>query len=398
MSVGAVPKYAEQVALIIVGEPSRWEQCVKLTVFGLTVSSSWGNGHATLWRGLIRALAAAGHEVVFVERDVPYYAAHRDITELPGARLLFYADWADVLAQRASLLDADALVVTSYCPDAVAATQLIADKARGIRVFYDLDTPVTLARLATGETVDYVPPEGLGSFDLVLSYTGGDALIALRDQLGARLTAPLYGHVDPDAHRPVPAQPVFACDLSYLGTYADDRQAALAELFIAPAAALPDRRFVIGGSGYPADFPWQRNVYFMSHVAPPDHPAFFGSSRLTLNVTRRDMAAMGWCPSGRLFEAAACGTPIVSDDWPGLSSFFVPGEEILIAHNAADMLAALTHSDDELQRIARRARERVLAEHSSARRAAEFVMLIESARSQLPVVFAPDGALATMAA
>lgn len=352
---------------------------MKLVVFGLTVSSSWGNGHATLWRGLIRALAVAGHEVIFVERDVPWYAAHRDLTALPGARLLLYADWADVVAQRAGLLDADALMVTSYCPDAVAATRLIAGEARGVSVFYDLDTPVTLARLAAGESVDYLPPEGLGSFDLVLSYTGGEALTALSNRLGARRTAPLYGHVDPDAHWPVPAQPVYRGDLSYLGTYAADRQAALAELFIAPAAASPTRRFVLGGSGYPATFPWQRNIFFMSHVAPPDHPAFFSSSRLTLNVTRRDMAAMGWCPSGRLFEAAACGTPIVSDDWPGQSSFFTPGEEILLADDAADVLAALAYSDDELRRIAKSARERVLAEHSSARRAAELVTLIEGA-------------------
>ncbi len=367
---------------------------MKLTIFGLTVTSSWGNGHATLWRGLIRALASAGHEIVFVERDVSWYAAHRDLTELPGARLLLYTDWAELLAQRAGLLDADALIVTSYCPDAVAAARLIADDARGVSVFYDLDTPVTLARLATGEAVAYLPPEGLGSFDLVLSYTGGEALTALRDQLGARRTAPLYGHVDPDAHRPVTAQAMFSGDLSYLGTYAADRQAMLTELFIAPAAASPARRFVLGGSGYPADFPWQRNIFFMSHVAPPDHPAFFSSSRLTLNVTRRDMAAMGWCPSGRLFEAAACGAPIISDDWAGLSSFFAPGEEILIAHSAADTLAALTYSNDELRRIARRARDRVLAEHSSARRAAELVELIEAARR--PEALVAD--FATMAA
>lgn len=370
---------------------------MKLTIFGLTVSSSWGNGHATLWRGLIHALAAAGHEVVFVERDVSWYAAHRDLTELPAARLLLYADWAEVVAKRASLLDADALIVTSYCPDAVAATRLIGDEGRGIAVFYDLDTPVTLARLAAGESVDYLPPEGLGSFDLVLSYTGGDVLTALRNRLGARRTAPLYGHVDPDAHRPVPAQAVYSGDMSYLGTYAADRQAMLAELFIAPAAASPRRRFVLGGSGYPADFPWQRNIFFMSHVAPPDHPAFFSSSRLTLNVTRRDMAAMGWCPSGRLFEAAACGVPIISDNWPGLSSFFKPSEEILLADSAADTLAALAHGDDELRRIARRARDRVLAEHSSARRAAELIELIESA-GQPDELATAGNRLATMAA
>jgi spore maturation protein CgeB len=353
---------------------------MKLAIFGLTVSSSWGNGHATLWRGLIRALGDQGHEVVFVERDVPWYAENRDLYALPApARLLLYRDWADVLAERRALMDADAVIVTSYCPDALAATRLIEAETRGLPVFYDLDTPVTLARLAAGETVDYLPPEGLGAFDLVLSYTGGPALTALEQRLGARLTAPLYGHVDPEAHRPVPPQEVFAGDLSYLGTYAADRQPVLADLFLEPAKAAPDRRFVLGGSGYPADFPWAPNIHFKRHIPPPDHPAFFCSSPLTLNVTRADMAAMGWCPSGRLFEAAACGVPIVSDDWDGLASFFTPDEEILLAHGPADVLRALDLPPAALRRIADAARARVLAEHSSAARAAEMVALLERA-------------------
>lgn len=352
---------------------------MKIAIFGLTVSSSWGNGHATLWRGLIRALGQQGHEVVFVERDQPWYAPHRDLHDLPGGRLLLYHDWAEVQARSRDLLDADALVVTSYCPDAAAAHRLIHDHGRGTTVFYDLDTPVSLGRLGAGEPVDYFPDDGLGDYDLVLSYTGGPALDALRDRLGARLAAPLYGHVDPGAHRPVGPRDIYRGDLSYLGTYAADRQPTLERLFIEPATRSPDHRFVLGGSSYPADFPWRRNIWFMNHVAPPDHPAFFCSSRLTLNVTRADMAAMGWCPSGRLFEAAACGAPIVSDIWDGLDRFFRPGEEILFAREAEDVLDALTLSDAELRHIADAARARVLAEHSSEHRAREFVALIESA-------------------
>ena len=358
---------------------------MKIVVFGLTVSSSWGNGHATLWRGLIGALAAERHQVVFVERDAPWYASARDLHDLPNGRLMLYSDWADVLAHKRELLDADALIVTSYCPDARAATALIAAEGRGPALFYDLDTPVTLARLAAGEAVDYLPEQGLGMFDLVLSYTGGPALDALTGRLGARRAAPLYGHVDPAAHRPVPPVEVFRGDLSYLGTYAADRQATVERLFVEPARRAPERRFVLGGASYPADFPWTRNIFFMNHVAPPDHPAFFGSSRLTLNVTRRDMAAMGWCPSGRLFEAAACGAPIVSDDWDGLDRFFTPGEEILLAATADDVVDALALSDAELRRIADAARARVLAEHSSAVRAAELVALIEQLPSPLQV-------------
>ena len=357
---------------------------MRLTIFGLTVSSSWGNGHATLWRGLIRALHAAGHQVTFVERDVPWYAEHRDVTDLPGGRLLLYREWDEVLAEQRALLDADAVIVTSYCADAVAATRLV-ETARGTRVFYDLDTPVTLAALAAGEAVAYLPAEGLGSYDLVLSYTGGPALDALRDRLGARRVAPLYGHVDPAAHRPVPAQELFRGDLSYLGTYAADRQSLVDALFLQPADAAPASRFVLGGSSYPVDFAWRPNVYFMGHVGPADHPVFFCSSRLTLNVTRRDMAASGWCPSGRLFEAAACGAPIVSDAWPGLADFFTVGEDILLASGPHDVTAALGHSDAELARIAGAARERVLARHSSATRASELIAAIEAASAPAAV-------------
>ena len=352
---------------------------MKIVVWGLTVSSSWGNGHATLWRGLIRALGRAGHEVVFVERDQPWYAEHRDLLDLPGGRLVLYRDWEEV-AHRRDLADADAAIVTSYCPDAVRATALVLD-GRATSVFYDLDTPVTLARLAAGESVDYLPPQGLGAFDLVLSYTGGPALDALSDRLGARDPRPLYGHVDPDVHRPAEPLAMFRGDLSYLGTYAADRQPTVERLFTDAAARAPDHRFVLGGSSYPADFPWQPNIFFMDHVAPPDHPAFFSSSRLTLNVTRADMAAMGWCPSGRLFEAAACGVPVVSDDWAGLSTFFTPGEEILLADCTDNVLAALDLSEVELTRIAAAARARVLAEHSSAARAAELIGLIEAANA-----------------
>jgi spore maturation protein CgeB len=354
---------------------------MRLTIFGLTVSSSWGNGHATLWRGLINALVTAGHQVTFVERDQPWYADHRDLTALPGADLIIHDDWADVLARRSTLLDADAVIVTSYCPDAQAISALLASEGRGLSVFYDLDTPVTLARLAADEPVAYLPSDGLGQFDLVLSYTGGPALDVLRDRLGARAVAPLYGHVDPTAHRPAGPRSMFAGALSYLGTHAADRQPTLERLFVDAARARPEERFVLGGSGYGADFPWQPNIWFMDHVAPADHPAFFCSSRLTLNVTRADMAAMGWCPSGRLFEAAACGVPILSDDWNGLASFFTPGEEILLARSTSDTLAALDRSDAELGRIAQAARARVLAEHSSAARAAELVGLLERAAS-----------------
>lgn len=355
---------------------------MKLVVFGLTVSSSWGNGHATLWRGLIRALGRMGWEVVFFERDTPYYAANRDLVDLPAGRLILYPDWAQVRRDAASeARGADAVLVTSYCPDGPAAAKL-AQEGRAVSVFYDMDTPVTLARLAGGERVEYLPADGLRGFDLVLSYTGGRALEALETGLGARRTGVLYGHVDPDQHHPVSLEPRFMADVSYLGTYAPDRQPALEQLFIGLGRARPDLRLRLGGAGYPDDFPWSDNVWFSRHVAPADHPAFFSSSRLTVNVTRRDMAAMGWCPSGRLFEAAACGTPVLSDSWEGLAAFFEPGEEILVADSTAAALDAIDGAD--LAALGRRARERALDQHTSAHRARELVAMLEAARTWRP--------------
>lgn len=357
---------------------------MKLVIFGLTLSSSWGNGHATLWRGLIRALTRRNHDVVFFERDVPYYAQHRDLAELPGASLLLYAEWPQIAVRaRSEVRQADVAVITSYCPDATSAAALVHEAApRAFVVFYDLDTPVTLARLDAGDRVDYLPEGGLRDFDLVLSYTGGGALHALRDRLGARRVAALYGHVDPQAHRPAPREERFSADLSYLGTYAADRQPALETLFVEPAHRRPAQRFVLGGSGYPPDFPWAGNIWFVRHVAPPEHPPFYSSSRLTLNVTRRDMAAMGFCPSGRLFEAAACATPVLSDAWEGIERFFTPGEEILLAGSAEDATAALDLPPQELARIGRAARERALDEHTSDCRADRMLLLLDGAAAQ----------------
>ena len=355
---------------------------MRLVVFGLTVSSSWGNGHATLWRGLWRGLVERGHDIVFFERDVPYYAGHRDVTSLPGGELVLYPDW-EAVAPRAAreLADADAVMVTSYCPDGVAATRLLMDSdTDAVKVFYDLDTPVTLESLREGRTVPYIDPRGLRDFDIVLSYTGGAALDDLQSLLGARRVDTLYGHVDPLVHRRVPPQHHYRCGLSYMGTYAADRQAALEALFIEPARRLSSQVFLIGGAQYPADFPWTSNIHFARHLPPSEHPAFFSSSRLTLSVTRRAMAENGHCPSGRLFEAAACGTPVVSDWFAGLDEFFTPGRDIVVARTTDDVVQAMQLSDAEIARIATAARERVLAEHTSAHRAAQLERLLDEAR------------------
>jgi spore maturation protein CgeB len=353
---------------------------MKIVIFGLAISSSWGNGHATLWRSLCAALARMGHQIVFFERDVPYYAAHRDLHDWPDGRLVLYADWADVRDRAArDTHAADVIIITSYCPDAIAATELAGSHDRPLRVFYDMDTPVTLSRILAGESVAYIGPTKLRGFDLVLSFTGGGALDLLRREFGAKRVATLYGCVDPAIHRPGDMQPQYRCDLSYLGTYATDRQQALQKLLIAPASRRPDRRFVIGGTLYPAEFAWRANIHFVRHLPVSEHPSFFSSSRMTLNVTRQTMATLGWCPSGRLFEAAACGVPIVTDGWEGLDAFFRPGDEILVAGTTADVLDALERSDADLSRMARRARARAIDEHSGDRRAREMLAHFDAA-------------------
>jgi spore maturation protein CgeB len=356
---------------------------MKFVIFGLTLSSSWGNGHATLWRGLCRALARRGHSLVFIERDVPYYAAHRDLAAWSDGELILFSEWSEMepRAQR-HLAEADVAMVTSYCPDGVAATQLVLESAARLKTFYDLDTPVTLDALEAGQAVNYIGPRGLRDFDLVLSYTGGRALDELRAKLGARRVATLYGSVDPDVHRRVRSEDRFQADLSYLGTYAEDRQATLEALFIEPARRLPDRRFLIGGAQYPEAFPWTDNIHFVRHLEPAQHAAFFSSSRLTLNVTRRAMKRMGYCPSGRLFEAAACGTPLLSDYWEGLELFFEPGAEIIVARDSDEASAAVELPYGVLKDVAQRARERVLDQHTATHRAIELEGIVSGALTE----------------
>ncbi len=361
---------------------------MKLVIFGLTVSSSWGNGHATLWRGLCRSLSNRGHSVVFFERDVPYYSSTRDLVDLPGGGdLILFSDWNDIaaVAQR-HLSDADVGMVTSYCPDAQAASNLVLDSNAGLKVFYDLDAPVTLDRIRKGETVDYIGPRGFRDFDLVLSYAGGKTLEALKQILGARLVAPLYGSVDPAVHRPVAPHAEFQADMSYLGTYSADRDDALRMLLLEPARRFPERKFIIAGSLYGADFPWLPNIYLVNHLAPAQHPAFYCSSNITLNVTRGPMAELGYCPSGRLFEASACGVPVFSDYWEGLDNFYEPGTEILIGRSTDDAIDLLTRSPEELAAIGHAARERTLANHTSDERVKDLERILESAVRTLPVM------------
>jgi spore maturation protein CgeB len=357
---------------------------MKIVILGLSITSSWGNGHATTYRALVRGLAARGHRVLFLERQAPWYADNRDLPRPPYCALDLYDDVTDLENRYGQeIADADVVMVGSYVANGVAVAELVLQTARGCTAFYDIDTPVTLAALQRG-AAPYLERRQLPRFDLYLSFTGGPTLRRLERQFGAVRARALYCSVDPEvyARDPGVSQTV---DFGYLGTYSEDRQAKLQALLIEPACRWPRGRFVIAGPQYPASIAAPANVERITHLAPAEHTPFYNRLRFTLNVTRRDMVVAGFSPSVRLFEAAACGTPIVSDDWPGLSTFLTPGEEILLARDGTDVLRYLRElPESERIRIGERARDRVLQSHTSAHRAEEFERYVAEAGVRLP--------------
>ncbi|MBZ9735940.1 glycosyltransferase [Mesorhizobium sp. CA18] len=345
-----------------------------IVFLGLSLSSSWGNGHATTFRGLLRALNELGHRVTFLERDVPWYAHHRDLRDPDFCDLRYYQTVSELPRNhRQELQRADAVVIGSFVPEGRAIIDDLASLCTGQFCFYDIDTPVTLARVAEDDC-DYLARRQIPYFDVYFSFTGGPTLQRLRSEFGARRTEPLYCSVDPKRHHRT--RDAIEWDLGYLGTYSADRQLALEALLLEPSRRLPERRFVVAGSQYPSDIAWPDNVERIEHLPPAEHAAFYSRQRYTLNLTRASMIAAGWSPSVRLFEAAACGTPIISDRWPGLDSFF-PESTIETAASAGDVQEILTAKSERARLdMARSAREAVLASHTGGARAREFVQAL----------------------
>jgi spore maturation protein CgeB len=341
---------------------------MNVVIFGLSITSSWGNGHATTYRALIKALQQRGHSVTFLERDVPWYREHRDLPAPPYCRTELYQTLRDVPRRYTGLVaEADLVVVGSYVPDGAVLADWVTMNARGVTAFYDIDTPVTLARLEEGK-LDYITPALIPRFDLYLSFTGGPVLGLIERLYGSPRARALHCAVDPDLHAPIKTEQKWA--LGYLGTHSDDRQPRLQKLLIAPARRMPQQLFAVAGPQYPRDIRWPANVERIEHLAPRQHPAFYCGQRYTLNVTRSDMVATGFSPSVRLFEAAACGVPIISDRWAGLDTIFTPGKEILIADIPEHVVAIIGELPEEKRRdIAAAARKRVLRSHTAAHRA-----------------------------
>ena len=356
---------------------------MKIVFFGLTITSSWGNGHATTYRSLCKALALRGHHVLFIEKDVEWYRNHRDLPDPEFCTVQLYEDWSSSasILLRASK-DADVIVVGSYFPDAIAATYALLDCGRGLILFYDIDTPITLSGLCSSGRTEYLEAALIPHYAAYLSFSGGPSLGILEERFGSPQAVGFYCSVDPGVYQRTAAQEMYRCDLSYLGTYAADRQTKLMQYLNEAARLLPKARFLVAGPQYPGDVPWCANVSRLDHVAPPQHPVFYSSSRFTLNLTRNDMVAAGFSPSVRLFEASACGAAIISDAWEGLDKFLTPGTEILLPrdeYEVVNILRDLPESDRE--RIGRAARERILQEHTADHRAAEFELIVEECRT-----------------
>ncbi|HEY0517470.1 MAG TPA: glycosyltransferase [Solirubrobacteraceae bacterium] len=342
---------------------------MRVVLLGLSITSTWGNGHATNYRALMRGLVEAGHEPLFLERDVPWYAAERDLPRPPYGRTCLYDSLQELDEQYAQdLAEADLVIVGSYVPEGVSVGEWALQRARSAVAFYDIDTPVTLAKLARGEE-EYISAELVRRYDLYLSFTGGPTLQRIERELGSPRARAFHCLVDPHDHRPLARHK--RGDLGYLGTYSPDRQDALERLLLEPARRDPSLRCVVAGPSYPAQIDWPANVERIEHVPAERHAEFYAQQRLTLNVTRADMLAAGFSPSVRLFEAAACAVPVVSDRWAGLESFFDPDGEIVIADSGEDVCRALRRAEGELHQVGLRARRRVLREHTAAQRVRE---------------------------
>lgn len=352
---------------------------MKIVIFGLSITSSWGNGHATTYRSLVRGLAARGHSVLFLERDALWYAGNRDEPNPVGAVTELYRSVDEAVSRfESAVASADLVIAGSFVPDGVQLCAWITSVARGVTAFYDIDTPITIAKLTAGGG-EYITPALIPEFDLYLSFTGGPMLAEIERRFGARSAKVLFCSVDPQQYRPVTREQRW--DLGYLGTYSDDRQPSLESLMLEPARGMPDARFMVAGPLYPESIEWPPNVEREIHLSPREHPAFYAEQRFTLNITRDLMKRAGYSPSVRLFEAGACGTPIISDWWAGIESLFEPGKEILISRGPEDTMRYLRDLSDAARlRIGEAARRRILAEHTPGQRAVQVEQYVAEAR------------------
>jgi spore maturation protein CgeB len=353
---------------------------MKIVFFGSSLVSAYWNGAATYYRGIIRALAARGHQIAFFEPDAYDRQAHRDIADPPWARVVVYAATeAGVQGALARAADArpDLLVKTSGVGvfDALLEQAVLALRRPGMRIaFWDVDAPATLDRVHAHPHDPFAAL--IPRYDLILTYGGGDPVVRAYAALGAARCVPIYNAVDPHTHHAVAPDPRFAADLSLLANRLPDREARVEEFFLRAAASLPERRFLLAGNGW-GDKPLPANVTYLGHLYTRDHNAFNCGALAVLNVARESMARYGYSPATRVFEAAGAGACLISDRWPGIDEFLEPGREILVASDGAEVaeqLAAL--HPDRARAIGAAAQRRVLATHTYAHRAAQLEQVL----------------------
>lgn len=353
-----------------------------IAFFGSSLVSAYWNGAATYYRGMLRALAARGHKVRFYEPDAYGRQQHRDIPDPPWAKVVVYPgdDAAAALHCVEEARGADLIVKASGVGvfDSLLESAVLALRMPGSQVvFWDVDAPATLARMQADPTdpLRHLVPD----FDLVLTYGGGEPVVADYLALGARGCVPIYNALDPETHFPVAADPRFEADLGFLGNRLPDREARVEAFFLDAAGRLPRRAFLLGGSGW-QDRALPANVRHLGHVYTADHNAFNCSTRAVLNISRESMARCGFSPATRVFEAAGAAACLITDAWPGVEHFLEPGTEVLVAEDGAAVAAHLDALDPARARaIGQAALRRVLAHHTYAHRAAQVEALFEGA-------------------
>jgi len=356
---------------------------MKICFFGSSLVSSYWNGAATYYRGMLKEIAALGHDITFYEPDAFERQAHRDIDDPPWARVWVYPatteGWQRAFAR--AVKSADLLIKASGVGVFDRELEEAVAQASTLRIFWDVDAPATLDAIAADP--DHHLRKAIPRYDLVLTYGGGDPVVTAYRAAGARDCVPLYNALDPETHFPGPADPAFACDLGLLANRLPDREARIERFFLEVANMLPDRSFVLGGSGWDSK-PMPPNVRRLGHVGTGDHNAFFSSGIATLNVNRDSMAKYGFSPPTRVFEAVGAGACLITDQWQGIECFLEPDREVLVAANGAEVAEHLEALDPvRAQAIARRARLRILAHHTYAQRARQFNQLLEGISTRI---------------
>jgi spore maturation protein CgeB len=353
---------------------------MKIAFYGSSLLSSWWNGAATYYRGLLRDLAGRGYDITFYEPDAYERQQHRDMEPQRWAKSVVYPATPEGLRSVLEQASAADIVVKAsgvgVFDDELIAGIIAHSRPGALKIFWDVDAAATLDEMR--QQPDHPVRMALTDLDLVLTYGGGPPVIEAYEGFGARRCVPVYNALDPSTHHPVEPDPRFAADLSFLGNRLPDREARVEQFFLEPAAALPDRSFLIGGNGWESKA-MPANVRHVGHVFTHQHNAFNCTPMAVLNVARNSMASIGFSPATRVFEAAGAAACLITDSWEGIEQFLVPGREVLVARDGRDVAEHVrTLTSDRAREIGAAALKRVLAEHTYAHRGAQVDALLRA--------------------